>query len=169
MLAGLRAFVGGGGAAGLTSLPRFSAGGGDMVSSLAGSAPPSPTVSAGAHQASFPLQVKKIVEEPVLKSLDAVVTGVIEVRVLRASCPGPLAVPVLTAERWSVCLPRGCGTGSGGLTVGWELSSGLGSTARVVLGPGACWAAAHTGAHPSRVQALQASLVSVWCARSPPS
>lgn len=47
----------------------------------------------GAHQASFSSQVKKIVEEPVLKSLDAVVTGVIEVRPLRASCPGPLAVP----------------------------------------------------------------------------
>ena len=47
----------------------------------------------GAHQASFLSQVKKIVEEPVLKSLDAVVTGVIEVRALRASCPGPLAVP----------------------------------------------------------------------------
>ena len=47
MLAGLGAFVGGGGAAGLAFLPRFSAGGGDMVSSLAGSAPPSPTVSAG--------------------------------------------------------------------------------------------------------------------------
>lgn len=111
-----------------------------MVSSLAGSAPPSPTVSAGAHQASFPLQVKKIVEEPVLKSLDAVVTGVIEVRVLRASCPGPLAVPVLTAERWSVCLPRGCGTGSGGLTVGWELSPAwarllVWSLAQVLAGP----------------------------------
>lgn len=34
----------------------------------------------GAHEVSFPLQVKKIVEEPVLKSLDAVVASVMEVR-----------------------------------------------------------------------------------------
>ena len=70
----------------------------------------------GAHQASLPSQVKKIVEEPVLKSLDAVVTGVIEVRLLRASRPGPWPCPDLTAEQWSVCPPHRCEPSEEGLT-----------------------------------------------------
>lgn len=65
--------------------------------------------------------MKKIVEEPVLKSLDAVVTGVIEVRPSEGLLPrSPGSALSWTAEQWPVCLLQRCETGSDGLTVGWS-------------------------------------------------
>lgn len=123
----------------------------------------------GAHQASLPSQVKKIVEEPVLKSLDAVVTGVIEVRPLRASRPGPWPCPDLTAEQWSACPPHRCEPSTEGLTwVSPRFRPGLdltpcGPCPRCLLGRYSSWCTPLMGAGTAGLACEH-----VACARPPP-